>query len=42
MKNLERLVEKFGRVYRRIKLKENVANSNVMRSMRDAILILEI
>ena len=36
-KKLERLVEEFGRVYRRRKLKVNVTKSKVMRSAREGI-----
>ena len=36
-KKLERLVEKFGRVCRRRKLKVNLAKSKVMRSARDGM-----
>ena len=34
MKMLERLVEEFGRVYRRRKLKVNIAKRKVMQSAR--------
>ena len=36
-KKLERLVEEFGRVCRRRKLKVNLAKSKVMQSARDGI-----
>ena len=36
-KKLERLVEKFGRVCRKRKLKVEVAKNKVMRSARDGV-----